>query len=412
MYRLFLFCTLFFIACKSPQPIMKATGNDQQFFDSLLQSNRDLKMFLDQKDSLRIQIMYTRIDRNENNKPSFTEYSFNVNPRDYFYPASTVKMPVAFLALEKLNSLKQKGIDRNTLAVTDSSFNGKSPFYSFNSKGTIGNYVEQIFAVSDNEAFNRLYEFVGQQSIQQKLQAKGYNDAVIRHRLSVGLTDLQNAQTNQMKFYGKDNALLYTQPEQQSDAKFREPEIKIGKGYIGGGKLISKPFPFGNKNRVLLSDLNKMLRTVLFPQTIPQKERFDITADDYAYLLRSMSGYPREALENKYVDKEYNDVYVKFLLDGLKDVPAYNNIRCFNKSGLAYGFLTDIAYFADFDNDIEFMVSATIMSNQDGIFNDDKYDYETIGFPFMRLLGKTIYEYELKRGRQYQPDLTAFKFQY
>ena len=86
--------------------------------------------------------------------------------------------------------------------------------------------------------------------------------------------------------------------------------------------------------------------------------------------------------------------------------------RIFNKEGDAYGFLTDIAYIVDFKNNVEFMLSATIYCNQDGILNDDKYDYETIGLPFMKNLGRLIYDYELKRERLVKPDLSTFKLVY
>ena len=63
-------------------------------------------------------------------------------------------------------------------------------------------------------------------------------------------------------------------------------------------------------------------------------------------------------------------------------------------------------------NKVEFMLTATIYCNSDGIFNDDKYDYETIGFPFLKNLGKIIYEYELKRQRSNIPDLSLFQIDY
>jgi hypothetical protein len=88
------------------------------------------------------------------------------------------------------------------------------------------------------------------------------------------------------------------------------------------------------------------------------------------------------------------------------------NIRIFNKIGDAYGFLNDIAYIADFENKIEFMLSCTILCNTDGIFNDDKYDYETIGFPFMKNLGQVIYNYERQRTRKHRPDLSRFLIDY
>ena len=48
----------------------------------------------------QVQIVYTQIDRNEHGNPLFTTYPFNVNDSRYFYPASTVKLPIALLALE------------------------------------------------------------------------------------------------------------------------------------------------------------------------------------------------------------------------------------------------------------------------------------------------------------------------
>ena len=75
-------------------------------------------------------------------------------------------------------------------------------------------------------------------------------------------------------------------------------------------------------------------------------------------------------------------------------------------------FLIDAAYFADYNNNVEFMLSAVIHCNSDGIFNDDKYDYDSVGFPFMKHLGDVIYNYELKRNKKVIPDLDTFRFNY
>ena len=76
--------------------------------------------------------------------------------------------------------------------------------------------------------------------------------------------------------------------------------------------------------------------------------------------------------------------YCKFLYYGSQKIKPDSNIIIFNKVGDAYGFLTDVAYIMDTNKKIEFMLSATIYCNEDGILNDDKYDYETIGFPFLQ----------------------------
>ena len=65
-----------------------------------------------------------------------------------------------------------------------------------------------------------------------------------------------------------------------------------------------------------------------------------------------------------------------------------NHIKIYNKVGYAYGTLTDCAYIVDTKNEIEFMVVATLLVNSNGIFNDDTYEYETIGIPFLAELGR------------------------
>ena len=88
------------------------------------------------------------------------------------------------------------------------------------------------------------------------------------------------------------------------------------------------------------------------------------------------------------------------------------NVRVFNKVGWAYGFLTDASYVVDFANKVEYMLAATIYANSDDTLNDDKYEFETVGRPFLYQLGQTIYSYELQRNRQYTPNLSEFKMQY
>ena len=50
-----------------------------------------------------VQIIFTRVNKKEK---TFTSFSHNAVPNKYFYPASTVKMPVAILALQKLNEIQ------------------------------------------------------------------------------------------------------------------------------------------------------------------------------------------------------------------------------------------------------------------------------------------------------------------
>src|SRR4051812_7068052 len=73
---------------------------------------------LDKPDSFQYQLIYTKIDRDKNNRPQFTNYYLHVDKGQYFNPASTVKMPVAFCALEKLHELAIPKLNRNTPMLT------------------------------------------------------------------------------------------------------------------------------------------------------------------------------------------------------------------------------------------------------------------------------------------------------
>lgn len=378
-----------------------------QYFADILQN----------RNALKVQVIYTQINRDADNKPLFKDYFFNVDTNDYFYPASTIKMPVAFLALQKLNELKLPGMDKRSSLVTEQDYSGQTATYNDPStpdgRPTVAQYIKKIFLVSNNDAFNRLYEFLGQEYINLRLHKMGYEDVQVRHRLSVSLTDDENRHTNPVSIYDSSAKLLYEQPMQFSNMKFSGRHDSVGqKYYDADNHLTDHAMDFSAKNRISLEDEHHILRSVIFPNSVPQYQRFNFTPDDYHFLYQYMSQYPPETTYPSYDSATIWDGISKFLYWGAEKGTLPKNIRIFNKIGGAYGFLSDISYFVDFDKKIEFMLSAVIYCNSDGILNDDKYDYDSVGYPFMKNLGRVIYNYERKRKRDHEPDLSAFKIIY
>lgn len=386
------------------------------FLEQLMQTKPEqFREVLQHRKDWIVQIKYTQIDRDSKNQPKFTDYAFNLQQDQYFYPASTVKMPLAFLALEKLNELNIAGVDMSTTMITDSHDSSKYIGKTLDDapdRPCIALFIRKIFLVSDNDAYNRLYEFLGQEYIQKKLTAKGYPDAVIRHWLSVSRTEQQNRTTHPVYFLDRDGKVVYEQPSLKSEVIFPSFECKLGKGYMSGNKLIEEPFNFAEKNRIYLNDLHSMLQSVLFPESFPETSRFKLNKNDYDFLYAAMNCFPPESKYPLYPKDEVWDASVKFLLYGAAKGDRPKHIRIFNKIGGAYGFLTDIAYIVDLENKIEFMLSATIHCNSDGIFNDDRYDYDSIGYPFLRDLGQLIYDYEIKRKKKRLPNLDKFVLNY
>jgi hypothetical protein len=401
-----------FYACK---PSKAVVANDQLLENLMQQRLQDFGPVLQNRDSMRIQIVYTRIDRDKHNRPHFTDYFFNVKPEVYFYPASVVKMPVAFLAMEKANAL---GIPLTSAMITEKGAEGLTAVYNDpttpDGRPTLAHYVKKLFLVSDNDANNRLYEFLGQQYLHDQLKAKGYSDAQIVRRLAISMPEELHRLTNPVRFMDSSGKTIYDQPLQKSQYTYLQRNDFLGKGYISdAGKMVSEPMDFSRKNRIYLYNLHKQLRSVLFPEAVPEKERFKLKLEDYRFLYQYMSQLPSETRYPEYDTAHFYDAYCKFLLFGTqKNKPLPKHIRSFNKVGWSYGFLTDVAYIADFEKNIEFMLSATVYVNADGILNDDQYDYERVGLPFLEKLGQLVYDYEAKRKRTYQPDLSKFKLTY
>lgn len=383
--------------------------NDSLLVALMKQNPNNYASLLADPAQYRIQILYTQINRDKNNIPHFKEYSYRLNPNEYFYPASTVKFPLSVLALEKLNDLKITGLNKASTAIYDSVTARQETIYNnpyaIDGRQTIEQAIKEVLVVSDNNAANRLYEFLGQEYIHSQLANKGYPEVYIRNRLELGRTPLENRQTQSVQFYDANNKLIYTQPAQNNTGKLPYYNVLIGNGYLNGqDSLINAPLNFSEKNRISLSDLHHIMQSVIFPDQMPKKQRFNLSNEDRNFLLQWMHTTPTESSYPTYDSSEYYPAYAKFIMLGSEKGPIPSNIKIFSKAGDAYGFLLDNTYIIDTDAKVEFMLSAVIYVNADGILNDNTYDYRTIGLPFMKNLGNTIYNYELSRKRAFRPN--------
>ncbi len=384
----------------------------------LLQNNNVLyQQVLTHPDTYRLQIIYTQINRDKRNKPSFTNYFFHVDPQQYYYPASVVKLPLAALSLEKLNEMHKEGITKFTPMQFDSAYPHQAKEWSDstseNNLPSIAQFIKKAFLISDNDAYNRMYQFVGQQTINEKLHQKGYSNTRITRQF-MGFTEDENRHTNPIRFVDNNGNTLYQQPMAYNTDSFQFPShVYIGKAYYNrNDSLVNEPMDFAKHNTIPLQDLQQLLQSILFPASVPAKQRFNLTEEDYAFLRQYLSQYPSETPYPKYDTSQYYDSYVKFFFSDSNQHTMPQNIRVFNKVGWAYGFLTDVSYVVDFTNKVEYMLTATLYTNSDEILNDDKYEFDSVGQPFLYQLGQTIYNYELHRTRQNKPSLSAFKMNY
>ena len=394
--------------------VVKANSINAQWpapFNAILPSIQDsvAKKVLASPNTYRLQLVYTQIDRDQNGIPHFTNHTLYADADYYFNPASMVKMPLAFLAIEKLYELNQPGVNKYTTMQFDSNYQRQVAMYADssaqNKKPSIAHFIKRAFLISENDPYNRLYQFVGQGPTNQKLIAKGYTSTKITRQF-MGYTEDQNRHTNGIQFMDeKELPILKLAPQYNKDSfQFGAP-ILIGDAHWNSkDEVVNAPFDFTRHNNISLVDMQKMLQSVIFPTSVPKQNRFNMTEADRLFLLQYLSQYPSETNYPKYDSAHFYDSYVKFFFqDSTHAMPKH--IRVFNKVGWAYGFLTDVSYVLDTKNNIDYMLSATVYVNSDGVVNDSKYDEESVGFPFLNKVGTAFYEYELKRPRKFKPVL-------
>ena len=370
--KLTILLLLLLLACKT-----KSKENNPMAL-VLASPNTSIRKVIDSVDQYEVQILYTQIDRSDDSIV-LTDYEFQLDDMNYFYPASTVKLPIAVLALEKLNLIDS--INRHTRYYIE----GDSV------ENTFAEDISKIMAVSDNNANNRLFEFQGQDDINLRLRNKGVFPVRISHRLGVHSDDVT---TKPLIYYINDSttgtsaSIINTEPISLSLER-----IKKGVGYYENDSLHSEPFDFSYKNYYPLSSQHGVLKRLIFPELFKINERFNLSEDQREFLLNAMQTLPKEA---GYDPQEYYDGYCKFFIYGDTRDAIPQHINIYNKVGFAYGTLTDCAYIVDEKNHIEFMLTATILVNKDGIFNNDNYEYEEIGIPFLAALGREFYNYALE----------------
>lgn len=404
-------------------PLVLVAQNQKNVLEKILVLEYDkLKTYIENP-SYNVQIVYSQINRDSNNYPSVSTYKYKVNTHNYIYPASTVKLPLILLSLEKVNTINESKKDYVLSKETrmthlagkycpESAWGGNPQDPN---PPCIAKYAEQMLLVSDNTAAARLYEFLGQKYIHQTLSQKGYDSIRIVRRLGSNCQNpQQNACTNPILFYNEQMQVIYKQNEICNDSVPPPllPQILLGQSFVDfSGKKQNTAMDFTHNNFLPLDRLHELTIAALLPQAMPPQKRFYLSPKDLLFLRRMMGAYPREGQKTKYLPEQgYFDAYKKYFIYGQNPYAIINpNIRIFNIVGLAYGFAIDSAYIVDFKNNVEFFLTAAIHTNRNQTLNDNTYEYSTEAMPFLKILSEIIFKYELARHKKYKTDLSMFK---
>lgn len=349
----------------------------------------------------QVQLLLIKIEE-KNQSLAFKSYRYQQEDSTYFYPASTVKLPIAVLALQKVKQLQARGIP----ITKDSPFHvidpntgkyvQKTDSTQPQNQLTIAHLIKKIFLVSDNDAYNYLFDFLGKKTIDQELKQRGIKHTAIRHKFLFGA---DNENSWEYVFFDQQDTLYY----QKSQYSVPLPPLNLkeqlkGKAYLSKGEKVDAPMDFSQKNWMALSAQLALLKRIVFPEEFTPEEQFDLSQEDLVFLRYWMSRSTLESDITAYSAPEYYDSYGKFFLYGDTKGAMTDQVRIYNKVGYAYGTLTDIAYIEDKANKVAFFLAGTILVNKNETFNDDTYEFEEKGIPFLAEVGRQLY-LNLKNNR-------------
>lgn len=229
------------------------------------------KGLLEQMDRWNGKALFVKVDETKT-PPEFRYYHYNdlvvdqnkngivdSADRGFFNPASTVKVGISALVLEKL---KQMNLRRET----EYRVLGTSQWY------TIADDIGRALVISDNESTNRLILFLGFERLNQKMKEKGLQYFFVE-RLMLDKGTLIDSPPIELSYNNK----VTRQPKQAVQIKPScwEKGQKVG-------------------NCASATDLAEVLMRVVQPELYSANENFDLRQEDRVWLQQVMSHTPRQ----------------------------------------------------------------------------------------------------------------------
>lgn len=326
----------------------------------------------------------------------------------YFYPASAVKLCAAVAALQRVQALRRtlgpcacdadaplvlhaRGGDAEATCGTRAGAHPRAAHSrdASNARGgtiTVAHELRKLFLVSDNEAFNRLWDFAGHEAINRSMWAAGLHSARLHHRLHDAAQQKRPERekcTPAVEVHPRHGGVgAYALPPQRS--KLDVPPTlgaTLGAAYVPPGSsadsdVVHAPLDFSLRNAMSLTDLQDCLIKLLAPDVRPQgSPGFGLSGDHSELLREAMAQYPCSSANPSYARERHPDEWCKFFLPGLRRVLPGNALRVYNKIGQAYGHTIDNALIVDCETGRGFFLAATVYTNANGVLNDDKYEY-------------------------------------
>jgi hypothetical protein len=362
------------------------------WIEELLRETDRFDLLLADPARYRLQILVTELDPRDTTRPLFT-HGYRVDA-ELFFAASAIKTFASVAALRKLAFMHDQGVDLSTPLVlctpdekecTQDVDRTNLPDRTI----TLGHELRKMHLVSNNRAFNRLYDFVGQREINEDLRELGFESVRLRHRMGEQWTT--GAVTPRMELRGSRDVVVVPRRESGlDDPPTAMPGVEVGVAYHGRARRrIDRPRDFSRKNYASMLDLHRLQLAVVYPRH-PGVPELGLEPEHRAFLLEAMSQDPEDSQNPRFDSPRLAGPRYKPMSAGIARVLALDGIRYVNKPGRAYGFHIENACVEDTRRARAFCVTAGVYVNENGVINDDHYEYDSISRPFFKDLGEVL----------------------
>ncbi|MCC6235007.1 MAG: serine hydrolase [Verrucomicrobiales bacterium] len=364
-------------------------------------------------ETYRVQILVSEVVDGPGGRLGLRRHGYRLGA-EYFYPASSIKLCAAVAALQFVEGAGagaggeaevEAWLDRpmEIAALFDGDVAQVGDPLSAEQPGagsvpiTLRREIRKLALVSDNVAFNRLFDVVGHEALNRSMHALGHRSVVINHRLSEirAIPDpLASAAVRWPGAGGGDREIAVPARRSTLSLSNSAAGLRVGVAYLRGEERVPEPMDFTRRNGISLVDLQNLLVQVVRPDVELGLPRLALDPARRRLLVEAMTQYPRESADPRYEAGAYPDHYSKFLLPGIRRVVSSTvpgaRVEVTGKIGRAYGFSVENAYVQEPRAGRGVFVTAVIYTNEDGVLNDDRYEYETVADPFLADLGEWV----------------------
>jgi hypothetical protein len=338
-----------------------------------------LKAVLATPEKYRFQVLYGVITPGA--KPAIERHGYRVDA-EYFFPASSMKMPIALATYDRLAVLRKggkPGLTRDATMRIHPVAGNAEPFVS-----TLARETWRALIVSDNVSANRLLGVVGHREAHETLWGLGLASVRIHTGFATG-AEIEPAERSPRIEFSTAGGPTEELPARRSDLvppATDATSLALGKANIVDGRRVEGPLSFADKNAIRLRELQDTLVRIMRPELMPAGARADTAApDDLAYLREALGTLPSASGLAGFDRNVVADYQLSPFLRGIERVRTRGQFEIFSKVGQAYGFLIANAYVVDKATGRSFFLIAAVYANPDETMNNDTYGYDAVSFP-------------------------------